>query len=51
VSNNWQNIESALDRNAESLSTRGSGQGVVVFYGLAKPVRAPLIGPCSSRKR
>jgi hypothetical protein len=45
VSNNWQNIESVLDRNAESLSTRGAGQGVVVFYGLAKPVRAPLIGP------
>jgi hypothetical protein len=45
VSNNWQNIESALDRNAESLSTRGAGQGVVVFYGVAKPVRTPLIGP------
>ena len=45
VSNNWQNIESVLDRNAESLSTRGAGQGVVVFYGLAKPVRTPLIGP------
>ena len=25
VSNNWQNIESVLDRNAESLSTRGAG--------------------------
>jgi streptogramin lyase len=45
VSNNWQNLESVLDRNAESLSTRGGGQGVVVFYGLAKPVRTPLIGP------
>lgn len=45
VSNNWQNLESVLDRNAESLSTLGAGQGVVVFYGLAKPVRTPLIGP------
>ena len=45
VGNNWQNLESVLDRNAESLSTRGGGQGVVVFYGLAKPVRTPLIGP------
>jgi hypothetical protein len=33
------------NRNAESLSTLGAGQGVVVFYGLAKPVRTPLIGP------
>ena len=23
----------------------GGGQGVVVFYGMAKPVRTPLIGP------
>jgi len=45
VGNNWQNLESVLDRNAESLSTLGAGQGVVVFYGLAKPVRTPLIGP------
>jgi hypothetical protein len=45
VGNNWQNLESVLDRNAESLSTLGGGQGVVVFYGLAKPVLTPLIGP------
>ncbi|MFO1477812.1 MAG: hypothetical protein U1F98_14345 [Verrucomicrobiota bacterium] len=45
VGNNWQNLQSVLDRNAEPLSTLGAGQGVVVFYGLAKPVRTPLIGP------
>ena len=45
VDNNWQNIDAALDRAAEPLSTLGAGQGVVVFYGLAKPVRTPLIGP------
>jgi hypothetical protein len=45
VSNNWQKIKEALDRGAEPLSTLGAGQGVVVFYGLAKPVRTPLIGP------
>ena len=45
VSNNWQNIESVLDGLPEPRSTRGAGQGVVVFYGLAKPVRTPLIGP------
>src|SRR5262249_21139663 len=45
VSNNWQDIQSLLDRNAEPLSTRGAGQGIVCFYGMAKPVRTPLIGP------
>ena len=28
-----------------ALSTRCGGQGVTVFYGMAKPVRAPMIGP------
>ncbi len=26
-------------------STRCGGQGLMVFYGMAKPVRAPKIGP------
>ena len=30
---------------AEPLSTRGAGQGLVVFYGMAKPVLTPPIGP------
>ena len=29
----------------EALSTRCRGQGVTTFYGMAKPVRAPQIGP------
>jgi hypothetical protein len=29
----------------EALSTLGAGQGVVAFYGMAKPMRTPLIGP------
>jgi len=29
----------------EALSTRFGGDGVVVFFGVAKPVRTPLIGP------
>ena len=29
----------------EALSTLCGGQGVTVFYGMAKPVRAPQIGP------
>jgi len=45
VSNNWQDYKAALGQVAEPLSTLGAGQGVVVFYGVAKPVRTPLIGP------
>ena len=49
VSNNWQDIKSVLDQVAEPLSTLGAGQGVVVFYGLAKPVHTPLIGPVKTQ--
>jgi DNA-binding beta-propeller fold protein YncE len=45
VANNWQNMESCYGRTPEPLSTRCGGQGVTVFYGMAKPVRAPQIGP------
>ncbi len=45
VSNNWQDYRSALGKVAEPLSTLGAGQGLVVFYGMAKPVRTPQIGP------
>ena len=31
-----------VDEAAQKL---GAGQGVVVFYGMAKPVKVPLIGP------
>jgi hypothetical protein len=43
--NNWQDIESCIGTPEEALSTRCGGQGVVVFFGMAKPVRAPQIGP------
>ena len=45
VTNNWQDHNVCYGKPAEALSTRCAGQGVVVFYGMAKPVRAPLIGP------
>jgi hypothetical protein len=32
----------------EALSTRFGGDGAVVFFGLAQPVRTPLIGPVQS---
>jgi streptogramin lyase len=43
--NNWQDIDSCVGTPNEALSTRCGGQGVVVFYGMAKPVQAPQIGP------
>jgi hypothetical protein len=45
VTNNWQNDDAAFGLAPEALSTRAGGQGVVVFYGMAKPVKTPLIGP------
>jgi hypothetical protein len=45
VMNNWEDIDSCFPKAQEGLSTRCGGQGVTIFYGMAKPVRAPLIGP------
>jgi len=45
VMNNWQDINSCFGTPSEDVSTRCGGQGVVVFFGMAKPVRAPQIGP------
>lgn len=46
--NNWQNMDSCFGKPPEALSTRCGGQGVIVFYGMAKPVRAPQIRPARS---
>jgi hypothetical protein len=43
--NNWQDIDSCFPGVAEALSTRCGGQGVVIFFGMAKPVQAPQVGP------
>lgn len=44
--NNWQDIGTCVaTKPPEALSTRCGGQGVVVFYGMAKPVKSPQIGP------
>jgi hypothetical protein len=45
VINNWQDIDSCFGVPDEALSTRCGGQGVVIFFGMAKPVRTPQIGP------
>lgn len=45
VTNNWQDTAACYGKPDEAISTRCGGQGVVVFFGMAKPVRTPLIGP------
>ena len=46
TANNWDNIK-ALNNSVSPgrISTMGGGQGVVITYGIAKPVRNPLLGP------
>ena len=47
--NNWQDVDVCITKQPpETLSTRCGGQGIVIFYGMAKPVQAPQIGPGAS---
>jgi hypothetical protein len=46
VANNWDRPDEGFKKAPElALSTRFGGNGTVVFFGLAKPVKTPLIGP------
>jgi streptogramin lyase len=46
VADNWQRPQTCFAPYAsESTSTLCGGNGLTVFYGMAKPVRAPQIGP------
>jgi len=45
VMNNWKIIDSCFGTPPEALSTLCGGQGVTIFFGMAKPVRTPQIGP------
>ena len=47
VANNWQLPQQAGFQEVppEAVSTRFGGNGAVIFFGIAKPVRTPLIGP------
>jgi hypothetical protein len=46
VADNWQRPDSCFSPSSdEATSTRCGGNGLTVFYGMAKPVRAPQIGP------
>ena len=44
--NNWNNVEAAIaDDPARATSTWGGGTGLTVVYGVAEPVKTPLVGP------
>ena len=44
--NNWNNIEAATAEDpVRATSTWGGGSGLTVIYGVAAPVKTPLIGP------
>ncbi len=47
VMDNWQIRDSCFQNTShtEAYSTRCGGDGVTIFFGMAKPVRAPQIGP------
>ena len=45
AANNWNSPEAAvLDRPGNSISTWGGGSGLTVIYGVAAPVKTPLLG-------
>ncbi len=46
VANSWNNTKAGFSKvPAEAHSTQFSANTMVVFFGVAKPVRTPLIGP------
>ena len=45
VANNWNSVEAATAADPiPSTSTWGGGSGFTVFYGVAAPVKTPLLG-------
>jgi hypothetical protein len=46
VANNWDRPDEGFKKVPDpALSTRFGGNGAVVFFGVAKPVKTPLVGP------
>jgi hypothetical protein len=45
TASSWKNFDSCFGVHDEALSTRCGGRGVVMFFGMAKPLHAPQIGP------
>ena len=49
MANNWDVIPALVDENPDRrTATRGGGTGIVVIYGIGKPVTNPLIGQVRS---
>ena len=45
VANNWNDIDAVGDAGlARPTSTWGGGSGIVVIYGVAAPVKTPVMG-------
>jgi hypothetical protein len=45
VANNWDSVDAATSADPfRPTSTQGGGSGFTVFYGVAAPVKTPLIG-------
>jgi hypothetical protein len=45
AANNWDNPDAAVyDKVAHAISTWGGGSGFTIIYGVAAPVKAPLMG-------
>jgi hypothetical protein len=45
AANNWDNPEAAVyGKVAHAISTRGGGSGFTIIYGVASPVKTPLMG-------
>ena len=49
AANNWDDVQAVIsDKPAQRISTNAGGKGIVVIYGIAKPVSPPLLGVYSS---
>jgi hypothetical protein len=48
VADNWEDPDACFGRANEANSSRCGGNGLTVFYGMAKPVRSPQIGPAQA---
>ncbi|UCS92164.1 hypothetical protein KZP23_15800 [Echinicola marina] len=49
--NNWNLPQTVMEAKPDpAFSTWGGGSGVLVIYGIAKPVQTPVIGPVSAVK-
>lgn len=45
AANNWDNTDAVLgDSPSGSISTKGGGSGLIIIYGVAEPVKTPLMG-------